>query len=108
MIEENVPEIFVDGLGKNRFTRGVVRLDLISSSLSDTDDPDMSSEVIHRLIMAPHGFAQMVYALNRLLHQLVEAGIVQQASGGSPQAITGVTKKKARTTRRKASPKKRK
>lgn len=109
MTEGKIPEIFVDGLGMNRFARGVVRLDLAStSSLLDTEDPEMSSEVTHRLIMAPQGFAQMVYVLNGLLRQLIEAGVVQQASASSAPAKTGAKVQKKRTASRKASPKKRK
>lgn len=109
MTEEKVPEIFVDGLGMNRLARGVVRLDLVStSSVLDTEDPNMSGQVTHRLIMAPQGFAQMVYVLNGLLRQLLEAGIVQQPSGGSTRANTGTKVRKKPAVRRKASPKKRK
>lgn len=106
MTEDKVPEIFVDGLGMNRFSRGVIRLDLISTSeMLDPDDPDMSSEVTHRLIMAPQGFAQMVYVLNGLLRQLIEAGVVPQ---NPDQAGMGANAQNKPAPKRKAATKKRK
>ena len=105
MTEERVPEIFVDGLGMNRFSMGVIRLDLISTSeVLDPDDPDMSNEVTHRLIMAPQGFAQTVYVLNGLLRQLIEAGVVPQ---NPTQAGVGANAQKKPAPKRKTAPKKR-
>lgn len=78
MSESRIPEIVVDGIGKNRFSGGLVRLDLLSASLSfDESDNDQDSEVTHRLIMSPDGFVRTVYVLNRLMKQLMDAGVIE-------------------------------
>ncbi len=77
MSDKRIPEIFVDGIGRNRFTGGVIRLDLLSASEAlDQSKSDVPAEITHRLILSPQGFARTVSALNRLMDQLTKGGIV--------------------------------
>ena len=78
MSEARVPEIVIDGIGKNRFSGGLIRLDLLSASVSfDEDKGDQDSEITHRLIMSPDGFVRTVYVLNHLMKQLMDAGVIK-------------------------------
>ena len=75
-----IPEHYVDGIGKARYSGGVVRLDLISATETfDTQENDAPITVNQRLIMSPEAFVRTVKTLKRLSDQLVEAGVLKRA-----------------------------
>ncbi len=78
MTEQIVPEIFTDGVGRYRFGGGVVRIDLVSATEAADGEKEARTTVTHRLILSPEGFLRSVSAMNTLLNQLVEAGVVKQ------------------------------
>jgi len=80
MSTPTIPECYVDGIGKARFSGGVVRLDLVSATETlDTPEKDAPIMVNQRLIMSPEAFLRTVTTLRRLSDQLVEAGVLKQA-----------------------------
>jgi len=78
MSDRAVPEIFTDGVGRSRFAGGVVRIDLVSATEAANGEQEAGTAVTHRLILSPEGFLRTVAAMNALLNQLVEAGVVKQ------------------------------
>ncbi len=79
MSTPTIPEHYIDGIGKARFSGGVVRLDLCSSTAAlDQKEPAVSATVTQRLILSSQGFLQAVSTLNTLLKQLVDAGVLTQ------------------------------
>ncbi len=90
ILTPTTPEYYVDGIGKARFSGGVVRLDLISATaIFDTQEADTPLTVNQRLIMSPEAFVRTVKTLRQLADQLVEAGVLKR-----PQATS---KSKSRT-----------
>ena len=88
---ENSREIFADGVGEIVLSGGMVRMDLVvmTGSQRDTDDkPRM--EVRQRVVMPPDGFLRSFSAMEDLVRQLVEAGLVKPRDGAAPAA--GATK----------------
>ncbi len=81
MFTPTISECYIDGIGKARFSGGVVRLDLVSATeILDTPDKDAPIIVKQRLIMPPEAFLRSVTMLRRLSDQLVEAGVLKQAT----------------------------
>ena len=79
-LTHTIPEHYVDGIGKARYSGGVVRLDLISATETfDTQENDAPITVNQRLIMSPEAFVRTVKTLKRLSDQLVEAGVLKRA-----------------------------
>ncbi|MCP5000939.1 MAG: hypothetical protein GY933_19910 [Hyphomicrobiales bacterium] len=77
--QQQVTEIFTDGVGQNRFSNGVIRLDLVSASdIGGPEDDDGAATVTHRLILSPQGFIRTVQTMSLLMNQLLEAGIIQR------------------------------
>ncbi len=70
-------EIYVDGIGKIHFVKGMVRFDLISYEPSESGkEPDMVEK--QRIIMPPDGFLAMFNTMQKLIDQLVEAGVLKK------------------------------
>lgn len=87
-------EIFADGIGEITLSGGMVRLDLVSLVGSQNDEKNKPHlEVTRRIVMPPDGFLRSFSAMENLIKQLVDAGLVQPRDGSSgpmanqPQSI---------------------
>jgi len=89
MTDNRIPEIYSDGVGKNRLSGGVVRLDFLSASETfDADPPNMPAVIACRLILSPQAFLKTVDNLNTLLKELVAAGVVSLNPAGEAAGET--------------------
>lgn len=76
-------EYFADGIGEITLAGGMVRMDLVSLTGKQGDDGDKPRlEATRRIIMPPDGFLRSFGAMENLVKQLVDAGIVKQREGG--------------------------
>lgn len=70
-------EIYVDGIGKLHFVKGMVRFDLISYEPSESGkEPGVTEK--QRIIMPPDGFLATFNTMQRLIDQLLEAGVLKK------------------------------
>lgn len=77
-------EFYADGFGDISVASGVVRLDLVARSMTRTDaEGNPVMELRQRVIMPLDGFAQGLRALEELVRQLVEAGVLQIDAAGA-------------------------
>lgn len=89
-----IPEVFVDGIGRIGFADGVLRIELITRSGSETDEQGRPKpEVRQRLVMTLNGFLQGLQAQQQVIAKLQEAGILrlepQTAQGVAPASSNG-------------------
>ncbi|MCF7792126.1 MAG: hypothetical protein K9L78_05030 [Victivallales bacterium] len=70
-------EIFVDGIGKIHFTGGMVRYDLVTME-PDENGKNPTPEDKVRIIMPPDGFLATFNTMQRLIDQLLEAGVLKK------------------------------
>ncbi len=92
-------EIFADGIGEISLSGGMVRMDLVSlvgSQNNESDKPRLEPK--GRIIMPPEGFLRSFGAMENLVKQLVDAGLIRPRDGaeiaGGP-VVTGKTNKDA-------------
>ncbi len=81
MTEKN--EIFADGIGEISLSGGMVRLDLVSlvgSQNNENDKPRLEPKT--RIIMPPEGFLRSFGAMENLVKQLIDAGLIRPREGG--------------------------
>ena len=71
-------EIFVDGIGKIHFTGGMVRFDLVTLQPGDNEGDQPTPEEKVRIIMPPDGFLATFNTMQRLIDQLLEAGVLKK------------------------------
>jgi len=72
-------EFFADGIGEITLSGGMVRLDLVSLVGSQNDENDKPRLIAkRRIIMPPDGFLRSFSAMENLVKQLVDAGVVRQ------------------------------
>ncbi len=77
-------EIFADGVGEIVLSGGMVRLDLVVLTGSQRDAGDKPRmEVRQRVVMPPDGFLRSFSAMEDLVRQLVEAGLVKPREGSN-------------------------
>lgn len=70
-------EIYVDGIGKLHFVKGMIRFDLISYEPGESgQEPEITEK--QRIIMPPDGFLATFNTMQRLIDQLVEAGVLKK------------------------------
>ena len=71
--------IFADGIGEINLSNGMVRMDLVALTGSQNDpDNKPSLRVTERIVMPPDGFLKSFSAMENLVKQLVDAGLVKQ------------------------------
>ena len=70
-------EIFVDGIGKIHFTGGMVRYDMVTLEPAEDGKEPIPEERV-RIIMPPEGFLRTFNTMQRLIDQLLEAGVLQK------------------------------
>lgn len=83
-------EFFADGIGEITLAGGMVRMDLVSltgKQGKEGDEPRL--EATRRVIMPPDGFLRSFGAMENLVKQLVDAGIVKQREGGADGNAAG-------------------
>ena len=77
-------EFFADGIGEITLAGGMVRMDLVSLTGKQGDDSNAPRlEASRRIIMPPDGFLRSFGAMENLVKQLVDAGIVKQRDGAT-------------------------
>jgi hypothetical protein len=90
-------EIFADGIGEITLSGGMVRLDLVSLVGSQNDENNKPRlEVFQRIVMPPDGFLRSFSAMENLVKQLIDAGLVQaRDNSGVLQANNSATPSKS-------------
>ena len=81
-------DIFADGIGEITLSGGMVRMDLVTLTGSQANsDEKPKLEFSQRVIMPPDGFLKSFSAMENLVKQLIDAGLVkprdQQVSNDS-------------------------
>lgn len=77
-------EFFADGIGEITLAGGMVRMDLVSLTGKQGDDGNEPRlEASRRIVMPPDGFLRSFGAMENLVKQLVDAGIVKQRGDGT-------------------------
>ena len=70
-------EVYVDGIGKIHFAGGMIRYDMVTlEPTEDGKEPQPEEKV--RIIMPPDGFLATFNTMQRLIDQLVEAGVLKK------------------------------
>lgn len=78
-------EVFADGIGEITLSGGMVRMDLVSMvGTQKSQDQQPSLEFKQRIVMPPDGFLRSFSAMENLVKQLVDAGLVKPRNGESP------------------------
>jgi len=88
MADQN--QLFVDGVFNVAIQDGAVRVDFFQLSPTQRDaEGKPARQFAHRLIMSPQGFLQTYSAMDQLVKQLEERGLVQRKDGAA--STTGDT-----------------
>ena len=85
-MEQN--EVFADGIGEITLAGGMVRMDLVTlvGNQNDKENPP-KLQFCRRVVMPPDGFLRSFSAMENLVKQLIEAGLVKPRdgeTGGNP------------------------
>ncbi len=82
-------EIFADGIGEISLSGGMVRLDLVSL-IGSQNDPNNQPRFAPkgRIVMPPEGFLRSYSAMENLVKQLVDAGLVRPREGADGSSGT--------------------
>jgi hypothetical protein len=75
-------EIFADGIGEITLSGGMVRMDLVTlvGGQKDKENPP-KLEFRQRIVMPPDGFLRSFSAMENLVKQLIDAGLVKPREG---------------------------
>ena len=77
-------EFFADGIGEITLAGGMVRMDLVSlTGKQGEDGNEPRLEASRRIVMPPDGFLRSFGAMENLVKQLVDAGLVKQREGAT-------------------------
>ncbi len=89
-------DFFADGIGEITLSGGMVRMDLVTLVGSQNDPENKPRlELSKRIVMPPDGFLRSFSAMENLVKQLIEAGLVkprdgeQAAPAGQPESDGG-------------------
>jgi len=75
-------DIFADGIGEITLAGGMVRMDLVTLVGSQKDDDNKPRlEFSKRVVMPPDGFLRSFSAMENLVKQLIDAGLVKPRDG---------------------------
>lgn len=81
----NEREFFADGIGEITLSGGMVRMDLVTLKGSQNDPENKPKlEFSQRVIMPPDGFLRSFSAMENLVKQLIDAGLVKPRDGEKP------------------------
>ncbi len=77
--------IFADGIGEITLAGGMVRMDLVTL-VGSQNNPDEKPrlEASQRIVMPPDGFLRSFSAMENLVKQLIDAGLVKPRDGANP------------------------
>lgn len=89
MPDKPPPEIFVDGIGAYRFSGGVIRIDLVSTTEALDHKDAKDAVVTQRVIMPLEAFIRTVGSLNDMAKQLVDAGVIKQRATDGQSGAAG-------------------
>lgn len=78
---ENPREIFADGIGEITLAGGMVRMSLVTLVGSRREGDQPRFEQRERIVMPPDGFLRSFSAMEDLVKQLINAGLVKPRSG---------------------------
>ena len=95
MSDDNITEMFVDGIANVNLSLGAFRFDLVtikSPAQADQEQPELSNKV--RVVMTPQGYLQTVTALKNFLEQVEEKGIIRREQVVSEDAVAEDKSKK--------------
>ena len=85
-------EYFADGIGEITLAGGMVRMDLVSLTGKQGDDGNEPRlEPTRRIVMPPDGFLRSFGAMENLVKQLVDAGLVKPRNPGGADAAASNT-----------------
>ncbi|MEL7496932.1 MAG: hypothetical protein AAFN77_04940 [Planctomycetota bacterium] len=89
-------DFFADGIGEITLSGGMVRMDLVTLVGSQNNPEDKPRlEFSRRIVMPPDGFLRSFSAMENLVKQLIEAGLVkprgdeQSAAAELPETDAG-------------------
>ena len=84
--------IFADGVEAISFSEGMVRMDLFNVIPGKNSAPGTppEREVTDELIIPSRGFLQAFSAMEKLVKQLMEAGVVQRNEAGDGKTVQAV------------------
>ena len=72
-------ELFADGIGEISLVGGMVRVDWVSLSATEKDASGLPAlEFRQRMVLPPEGFLRAFTAMEDLVKQLVEAGVIRK------------------------------
>ena len=75
-------DIFADGIGEITLSGGMVRMDLVTLVGSQNNPEDKPRlETSQRVVMPPDGFLRSFSAMENLVKQLIDAGLVKPKDG---------------------------
>ena len=78
-------DIFADGIGEITLAGGMVRMDLVTLVGSQKDSENKPRlEFSKRIVMPPDGFLRSFSAMENLVKQLIDAGLVKPRDGEQP------------------------
>ena len=81
---------FADGIGEITLAGGMVRMDLVTMAGRPKESEGQPNlEVSARIVMPPDGFLRSFSAMENLVKQLIDAGLVKpREGGGSENAVS--------------------
>ncbi len=75
-------DIFADGIGEITLSGGMVRMDLVTLVGKPAENDNQPKfETSQRVVMPPDGFLRSFSAMENLVKQLIEAGLVKPREG---------------------------
>ena len=78
-------DFFADGIGEITLSGGMVRMDLVTMVGSQNNAENKPRlEFSKRIVMPPDGFLRSFSAMENLVKQLIEAGLVKPRDGEQP------------------------
>jgi hypothetical protein len=80
---DSLQDVYADGIGEITLTGGMVRIDLVSLSAKERDAEGRPRlEFRKRIVLPPEGFLRSFSAMEDLVKQLVDAGLIKRREAG--------------------------
>lgn len=78
-------EVFADAFGGLGISKGVVRIDLVTQSVTDKDAKgEPKDEFVQRVVMPVDGFLRSFSMMQAMMTKLQDAGLVKPREAGAP------------------------
>ena len=79
---DGLQDVYAYGIGEITLTGGMVRIDLVSLSAREKDSEGRPKlEFRKRVVLPPEGFLRSFSAMEDLVKQLVDAGLIKRKEG---------------------------